>query len=396
MFVAGVLDVVESLGPLVAKLGSEPLPSDEAVDLVDLGIELERLGAALRLIAARAVDSERWQAAGFRSATAWMAARAGIPTGPAIAAMETLQLIDDLPATAEAWREGWLSLAQVSEIAEVASEWPAVEQQLLDAAAVMSLGELREECRRVKATLVTDEDDRYRRLRKGRYVRSWTDRHGAVRGSFRLTPDEGGVLLAELDARCADIEADARAGGWYEGHDAHRADALLDLARSARTGDRSPAPEATVHVVVDHDALLRGHPVDGERCEIPGLGPIPVSVARTMAADSILKLIVTKGVEITAVAHAGRTIPAHLRTALEARDPVCIVPGCDTRRRLQIDHRIPWAEGGPTTLDNTARLCPYHHYLKSHCRYTYRGGPGTWQWIAPERASGTTSAGPGP
>jgi hypothetical protein len=122
MFVAGMLGVVESLGLLVAKLGDEPLEGDEAVDLVDLGIELERLGAAVRMIGARSVDSERWKAAGFRSAAAWMAAKAGVPVGPAIAAMETLRLLDDLPGTAAAWREGRLSLAQVSEIAHVASE----------------------------------------------------------------------------------------------------------------------------------------------------------------------------------------------------------------------------------------------------------------------------------
>ncbi len=387
MFVAGMLDVLESLGPLVAKLGDEPLGDDEAVDLVDLGIELERLGAAVRMIAARSVDSERWKAAGFRSAAAWMAARAGVPVGPAISALDTLRLLDDLPATAAAFRDGRLSLAQVSEIADVASEWPATEQRLLSAAEVMSLAELQEECRRVKAAFVIDEDERYRRLRRGRYCRSWTDRDGAVRLSARLTPDEGALLLAEVDARCAEMESDARAGDWYEGHDAHRADALVDLARRSAGADGPAGADATVHVFVDYDALVRGHTVDEEQCEIPGVGPIPVSVARRMATDSILKVIVTKGVEITAVAHAGRTIRAHHRSALEARDPVCIVPGCGVRRGLQIDHREPWAETGRTSLDNTARLCRWHHYQKSHCGFTYRGGPGAWEWIPPDRAT---------
>jgi hypothetical protein len=316
-----------------------------------------------------------------------MAAEAGTAVGPAIAAMETVGLLDSLPATASAFRSGWLSLAQVSEIADVASEWPAFEQQLLDAASVLSLNELREECRRVKAAAVTDEDDRYRRLRKGRYLRSWTDRDGAVRGSFRLTPDEGARLLAEVDARCGDMERDARSGGWYENHHAHRADALVDLARTTTVADRLPGPEAMVHVWVDHEALVRGHTLDGERCEIPGIGPIPVSVARRMATDSILKVIVTNGVDITAVAHAGRNIKAHQRTALQARDPTCIVPGCDMRRGLEIDHTGPYVETHYTSVDALARLCRWHHYLKSHCGYTYRGGPGNWEWVPPDRGS---------
>jgi len=277
MFVGGVVEVLEILRPFVAKLGTEPVGGDEALELVDLGIELERLGAAVRIIAARSVDSDRWKAAGFRSAASWMAARAGLPVGPSIAAMQTLRLLDELPATAEAFRSGCLSLAQVNAIVDVASEWPATEQRLLDAAEVMSLGELREECRRVKAAAVTDEDEWYRRLRKGRYFRSWTDRDGAVRLSARLTPDGAARLLAEVDTRCGEIEGDARAGGWYEGHDAHRADALVDLAHTAGGAGQSGGPEAVIHVMVDYEALARGQNGDGGRCEIPGIGPIPVS-----------------------------------------------------------------------------------------------------------------------
>lgn len=106
-----------------------------------------------------------------------------------------------------------------------------------------------------------------------------------------------------------------------------------------------------------------------------------------MATDCILKVLLTKGVEITAVAHSGRTIPTHLRTALECRDPKCIVPGCNVRRGLQIDHRDPWSATRDTSLANTARLCPRHHVQKSVLGYRYRGGPGTWEWIPPDEPS---------
>jgi 5-methylcytosine-specific restriction endonuclease McrA len=95
-------------------------------------------------------------------------------------------------------------------------------------------------------------------------------------------------------------------------------------------------------------------------------------------------VLLTDGVVITAVAHAGRTISAHLRTAIEARDPKCIVPECDARRDLHIDHRIPFASGGSTALENLARLCRWHHYQKSHLGYRYRGRPGAWEWIPPD------------
>jgi hypothetical protein len=205
-----------------------------------------------------------------------------------------------------------------------------------------------------------------------------------VRLSARLAPDEGARLLAEVDARRDDIIVDAWRGRWYENPDAHRADALVDLARTARGGGDAGGPQAMVHVWVDYEALMRGYTLAGERCEIPGLGPIPVELARRMADDCILKVIVTKGVEITAVAHGGRTIPAHLHTALECRDPKCIVPHCNMRRGLEIDHRDPWAATRDTSLENLARLCRWHHYQKSHLGFRYRGGPGTWEWIPPD------------
>jgi hypothetical protein len=118
-----------------------------------------------------------------------------------------------------------------------------------------------------------------------------------------------------------------------------------------------------VHVRVDAEALRRGHLEGEEVSEIPGVGPIPVAAARRLLNDAIVKVIFSQGADIKAVAHLGRTIPAKLRTALEERDPTCMVPDCDVRKGLEIDHIIPYAEGGLTTLANTARLCKWHHYL---------------------------------
>ena len=147
---------------------------------------------------------------------------------------------------------------------------------------------------------------------------------------------------------------------------------------------------ATVHVRVDHAALVRGHVEHGELCEIPGIGPVPVEVARRLAVDSVLNVLVTDGVDVTAVAHSGRTVPAALRRALIERDPECVVPGCVTRDGLEIDHLRPFAEGGPASLANLARMCHWHHYLKTHHGHILEradvgsdGGP-AWRWIAPD------------
>jgi hypothetical protein len=139
-----------------------------------------------------------------------------------------------------------------------------------------------------------------------------------------------------------------------------------------------------VHVRVDHAALVRGRVESGELCEIQGIGPIPVEVARRLALDSILSVLVTDGVDVTGVAHAGRTIPTALRRALAERDPVCVVPGCDTGEGLEIDHLLPFVDGGKASMENLVRLCHWHHYLKTHHRHRLEPAADGWQWIAPD------------
>jgi uncharacterized protein DUF222 len=386
-----VVDVLGMLRPLVADVDVKALDPEDGAELVELAVEIERLGEALRVLGTQAVArGGLWRREGFRSPAAWMAAKAGIPVGPAIRMMEMADQLPGLPVVAAAFRAGRLSGMQAREIVDAAAEVPHAQHQLVDKAQKLSFGDLKEECRRVKASVITDEEDRHRRIHKSRYLRSWMERDGAVRLSARLTPDEGALLLAAVDARRDEIIVDAYRGRWYENPEAHRADALVDVALTAGGGDGAGggSPQAMVHVLVDYEALMRGYTITGERCEVPGLGPIPVPLARRMADDCILKVLVTKGVEITAVAHAGRTIPAHLRTALECRDPKCVAPHCEVRRGLQIDHRVPWSATRDTSLDNLARLCRWHHYQKSHLGYTYRGGPGTWEWVAPQQPIG--------
>lgn len=375
--------LLDSIRSAVAGVEVDSLEPNEAALLVEDCAEAEKLFAALRVFATATFESEAlWRREGFQSAAHWMASKTGTALGPAIASMEMVSQLADLPVICEAFRAGQLSEAQAREIAGAASEVPDAEGQLIEAAGKLSLRSLQEECRRVEAAAAVNEDDRYRRVHRSRCVRSWVDRHGVGHMSARLTPDELARLMNGVDRRCDEVVVDAIRGRWFEGRDAHRADALVDLARPD-----SPAPagpSSTIHVVVDHEALIRGHTVTGEQCEIPGIGPIPVTLARQMSEDAILKVLLTKGVDVVAVAHAGYAIPAHLRTALDVRDPKCIVPGCDRRRNLERDHRNAFGRTQVTKLDDLARLCRWHHYQNTFLGYTYRGGPGTWEWIPPE------------
>jgi hypothetical protein len=367
----------------MAEVEVDELDAPSAAQIVEECAEAERFLAALRLLAAATLeDKTLWRREGFRSVGAWMASKTGQPVGTAIATLEMVSQLAELPLLAEAFWDGRLSEAQAREIADVASELPDSQEQLLDAAAKLSLRSLREECRRVEAAAAVDEDEQYRQVHRRRGLRSWVDRRGMGHLSVRLTPDDLACVMNEVERRGDDLVVDAVRGGWFECREAHLADALVDMARPASAEPHGP--EHMIHVVVDYEALMRGHTVAGEQCEIPGIGPIPVTLARQLSEDAILKVLVTDGVDVMAVAHPRRTIPAHLRSALEVRDPKCIVPRCDRTLDLEIDHRNSFGRTQITRLEDLARLCRWHHYQKTFLGYTYRGGPGTWEWLPPE------------
>ena len=187
-------------------------------------------------------------------------------------------------------------------------------------------------------------------------------------GLFDLDPemfDPDPDLDPDLDLgpdRPADLAADVQADRVTEGEQA------APSADSLAIVDRPPACSFVVRV--DLDALLRGEAEAGERCELDGQGPIPVSMARSLATDSFLRLVYHRAGDIRAVSHRGRTINRTLRTALVHRDRTCVVPGCGVSTGLEIDHVLPFSQQGPTELDNLALLCHHHHYLKSNEGWT--------------------------
>jgi len=250
--------VLGSIRSLVAGVEVDGLEVPVAARLVEQCAEGERLLAALRVLTTGTLqDKAFWRREGFRSAAAWMASETGTAVGTAVATMEMADQLGDLPVVLAAFRAGLLSEAQAREIAEVASEVPDAEEQLVEAAGKLTLRGLQEECRRVEAAAIVDEDDRYRRVHRSRCVRSWVDRHGVGRLSARLTPDELARLVTEIHRRSDEMVVDAIRGGWFENVEVHRADALVDLARP---DSAAPAgPDSVLHVVVDYDALVRGH-----------------------------------------------------------------------------------------------------------------------------------------
>ena len=381
-------DVEAVLREAVAGLEPERLDAHAAVDLVDTFATIEKLAGAGKALAARRVAaSNLWRGAGERSAAHWLARRAGASVGAAMATLETAERLQELPGVDSAVRAGELSAVQANEIASAAAADPGAEAELL-ATASDGVAGLREKCRQVKAAAAPDELARHRALHASRSLRHWSDPDGAGRLEGRFTPEVLAELLVALEPHEAEVFREARAEGRRESFDAYRADAQLALARAGRDGGGagSSGPRNTVHVVIDHDALVRGQARAAERCEVAGGGRVPVGVVRSLLDDAFVTAVVSDGVDVSRVAHLGRRPTAHQRSALVVRDPECVVPSCHVRVGLEIDHVEPWSATRVTKLDALARLCRFHHAQKTHEGYRLEGGPGHWRWLKPDGA----------
>jgi hypothetical protein len=385
---AGVLAGLERL---VSGLDADAMAAEHAKELVGWFSRVEHLAAAGKtLCAGRFAATGLFAEGGNRSAASWLATETGDSVGGAFRLIETAGQLKDLPVLEEAFRSGELSPAQAFVAAGAASEDRSKQQELLHEATEGTMRDLRRKAERIRAATRSEEDARarYERVRSGRSLRWWTDYDGFFRFDGRLTPDAGARLIAEIEPEAKRVLREARNEGRREPFRAYVADALVNLVTApSQTGRKKSSHSAIVRV--DLAALRRGELEAGEVCEIPGVGPVPLATARALLGETFLKLVISNGVDVQSVCHLGRHVSAFTETALEERDPVCVVPGCDATSFLERDHwQETFAEGGPTDLVNLCRICGRHHRLKHTRGFKLRGGPGKWEWIPPRDASG--------
>ena len=350
---------------------------------------VEHLAAAAKtLMVARVEETNVWRTGGHRSVAHWLAQTTSVSLGEAIGAVETAARLPDCPRTEEHLRAGRLSPVQARTITDAAAAAPEREADLLAVAATETVSQLRDECRTAKAA-ATNDADTARRAHAQRRFRPLGVTDGVWRGEIAGPVAMCGELLAALEPFAEQAFRAARKDGRHEPAEAYRFDALLGLTRAGKEGARGrtnakSGPTAQVHLHADVSGLRCGRLAAGERCEIPGVGPVPLADARALLGDSVLTIVLTKGAAVTTIAHAGRTIPAAIRRALDARDQRCRVPGCGVRDHLQIHHIESIADGGAATLENCVKVCAHHHRLITHHGYELRRvDDTTYSWHTP-------------
>ena len=350
-----------------------------AARLVELFARGEHLCSAGKALAARRVDETgAHRGSGERSASHWLARISGVGVGSATRVIQTAQALDELPATRKAFCAGRLSEVQAVEITAAASKDPSAEARLLRAARTSSMKGLRDRCREVRAA-EADDEAWARRLHDTRHVYEWTDLDGAHRVDACLEPHAGAYFHAALEAETDRVFREARAAGRDEPRAAYAADALMALIT------RGPTKSPEVHAVIDDAARARGYARPEQRCEIVGLGRVPVTTINQLLDDGArVREVPADGAHLDEIVREDRYVPVDLAAWLEVHYPVCGVPGCDVEFRLERDHVVALADGGRTTKNNLWRLCAHHHRLKHRARWRVIGEPHHWDLVPPD------------
>jgi len=363
--IAEVVVARSALASTAARLDAAALGGRDAVGLLgELGRVRRLVDGMVAKIAKRVEDTAAHTRGTDRSAAELTARVVGVSPGEARRAIDTAAKLESLPKADAAVRAGRLSASQAELIAGVAADDRSVEGELL-AAAARGMVPLRDAVVAARARR-EDQAARRARQRKARFHRSWTKSEGMVAGSYQLPPEEGAAVRARLEDETRRIFRDRRRSGAHEPQETYAADAFVAAVVGDSSGAKRGRVGHTVHVVVDHDALTRGETAEGERCEIPGVGPVSVAWVRERLGDAFVTAIVEKGKDITTVAHLGRHIPAELRTALVVGGRECVIEGCSGRAYLEVDHsEVDHAQGGPTALWNLDWECWTHHRLKT-------------------------------
>ncbi|WP_049792848.1 HNH endonuclease signature motif containing protein [Mycolicibacter sinensis] len=227
---------------------------------------------------------------------------------------------------------------------------------------------------------------------------AFSDQEGGISAIYgSLFTTDARALGKALDGLAATVcEHDPRS------RDERRSDAMGALAARAdrlscrcgrsdcAAGRRPGASRAVIHVIAGQ-ATIDGTGVEpGWLVEADGL--VPPEMVEELAKSARLVPLVHPG---DAPPEAGYVPSAALAAFVRCRDLTCRWPGCD-RNALDcdIDHTIPYADGGPTHASNLKCYCRTHHLVKTFWGWRDRQLPdGTLILSAPSGQTYVTTPG---
>lgn len=353
-------------------------------------------------------------------------------------------LVHHLPETTKALADGSISTAHANTIARESAPLiyggadksiiAKIEAKALASAEFATPNQMAVAIRKAVAQVSPIElEERFASAREDRRVLCYPERDGMATISALLTAPDARIVMRSLELRINEMKKIS--GSQRASADQRRADAFValfasheynalqagkpiiqdpDVQDSPNATSTKSSPAALADIAASSSAPLSGKPTSTEAghsgsgamssamtinvivdlatllglaenpAELSGYGPIPASLARELAASHQWRRFITDPVTggLLEVGREKYQPPAELVDFITARDKTCRFPGCRRAAELSdIDHAIPWNDGGETSPANLGALCRRHHRLKTHGGWkivSHADGSCTW------------------
>ena len=135
---------------------------------------------------------------------------------------------------------------------------------------------------------------------------------------------------------------------------------MADLRAMAERSAAKPAdalePRVLLHVLAGHESVVR-------MCELStGQVVTPGEVLPLLDRADVERVIYDGPSKVIDIGVRRRLFTGATRTAVQLSDLSCQGPMCEVRfDRCEVDHQVPFSEGGLTEQANGRCLCKYHH-----------------------------------
>jgi hypothetical protein len=373
-----------ALDEVLDAAGEDALSGDEVVALCG---QLSRLEAAVGSAASSRCAAGLHREEGARSGAVWLALRARLSRRRASSLLRCGVVAASLPRFGAAWASGAVSADHLGALAphlacpRTRDRLGADESLLCELARSLSFAEFGRALASWAAHADPEGSTEAAEARRSRRDVSLVSSFGGTfLGRMVLDPVSGEIVAGELDRLQSELYADDRAEAAARlGRDPEpsellrtpaqrRADALvLMAARSALVGDTPVEARPLLTVLVDAPTLF------GRICETDSGVVLDPSDLDGLLTQALLERAVFASPTRVEVSHRSRLFRGATRRAVEIRDRSCRHPLCEEpASRCQVDHVVPFAEGGPTTQENGRLLCGFHNRLRN----TTEGVPG--------------------
>lgn len=351
------------------------LTDGEVVEATELTAEVAKLADAAHVRAVGRLDVSRaWADDGSRSGTAWVAWHCHVAKGRAGVVLKCARQLRDMPRTEAAMAGGRLGIDHVRLLANAHRADPDAflddEERLIEAAERLLFSGFETLIRYwIYAHAPDDSEVDAATVHDQRRVDASRSIDGIIFIDAMLDPITGEIFLRELERLGQELfeadwaEARERLGEAASAADLRRtpkqrrADALRVMAeRSAAKPADATEPRVLLHVIAGDRSVER-------MCELSnGTVITPGQVLTLLGWADVARVIFDGPSRVLDVGARQRLFTGATRTAVEMRDGFCQHPSCDVpAERCEIDHILPFEEGGLTVQANGRCYCPFHH-----------------------------------